>query len=427
MTVQSLAAPGAGVADSYVGFDSPRFSLTRLSAKIKQLLAWLLSVFSFRRLRKGCRRLVRAALREIHLEKKIRRRCRTADRFVRDNNCQPLSREEKCAIDDYWAQYGVRFRNYNSFLMNYTITGRRDPRFIPDYFAYHVLYPYYNDLTKVSAYADKNKLPQFLPSLRFPTVLGQRVRNHVYDHSGSYCGEEVSDGYVHALYQKIMETDNHDIIIKPSLSKGCGKGLKKYSISCEEDVRAALLDNFTFNSVIQLAIRQHPFFEQFNKSSVNIIRCTSWRRGGQVELFAPCIRFGIPGSCTDVAFRNGKEIVNCVGIGKDGQIFENGVGLDGKPIPLHVQDRQVPCWDEIVAAIRRGHMAMDHFDIIGWDITVDSDGNVVCIEHNLGIPGALVYQFAHGPMAGEHTDEFLSFLKDPEVRRRVLPRSMLIA
>ena len=199
MTVQTLAAPSAGVADSSFELSTPHFSLSVLSGKIKRLLACLLTILSPRRLRAASRRLAGSAIREIHLEKKIRRRYRTADRFVRDNNCQPLTGEEKCAIDDYWAQYGVRFRNYNSFLMNYTVTGRRDPRFIPDYFAYHVIYPYYNDLTKVSAYADKNKLPQILPSLRFQTVLGQRVRNHVYDHSGSYCGEEVSDGYVHAL------------------------------------------------------------------------------------------------------------------------------------------------------------------------------------------------------------------------------------
>ena len=62
----------------------------------------------------------------------------------------------------------------------------------------------------------------------------------------------------------------------------------------------------------------------------------------------PCLRYGIPGSVTDVSYVDGTEIINCVGISETGRVSDHGVGIDGKVFDLNVPDKQVPCWDHIV-------------------------------------------------------------------------------
>lgn len=138
----------------------------------------------------------------------------------------------------------------------------------------------------------------------------------------------------------------------------------------------------------------------------------------------PCLRYGIPGSVTDVSYVDGTEIINCVGISETGRVSDHGVGIDGKVFDLNVPDKQVPCWDPIVDLVKKNHLTMDYFDIIAWDITVDDNSNVICIEYNLRSPGSIVYQLAQGPFAGDHTDEMLAFLKNSSNQMKYLPKSI---
>jgi hypothetical protein len=66
-------------------------------------------------------------------------------------------------------------------------------------------------------------------------------------------------------------------------------------------------------------------------------------------------------------------------------------------------------------------LELRYFDVVGWDVTVDSDSRVICIEYNIKYPGTIIYQFAHGPFAGEKTNEFLSFLTSEE-NTRFIPK-----
>ena len=67
---------------------------------------------------------------------------------------------------------------------------------------------------------------------------------------------------------------------------------------------------------------------------------------------------------------------------------------------------------------------MDNFDLIGWDFSVDEDGEPVCLEYNIQWPGTVAHQFVCGPYAGEKTDDLLSFLEDGTKRANYLPYYM---
>ena len=153
---------------------------------------------------------------------------------------------------------------------------------------------------------------------------------------------------------------------------------------------------------------------------MNIIRLTTWRHGDVISVMAPCVRFGIKGSATDVSYVDGVEIINVIGI-HNGEVDEGYVTLEGKYTQIELESRRIPRWEEIVESVKNGAKSLPYFDIIGWDITVDRNGEVICIEYNLKCPGTIVYQFVHGPMASDETDNYLSFLRETNNQKKYLP------
>ena len=341
-----------------------------------------------------------------------------AKKFNMEYSCPPLSEADRKEIDKYWSQYHVRFEDYEWHRMYYAVTGLHDPRFLPQPMAEHVLYPFYNRQDFANAYANKAMFPSYLPRLHFPDTIGKRMNAYYYDADGRCYGENVTDELVDSMYAAFSEKSsgqNHDIIIKESMGSFQGKGVQKKQIFTKDSLRDCLLGIQSDNYVVQTMIQQHPFFAQMNQDSVNIMRITTWLSHGKVYVFSPCIRFGIPGAHTDVSIQNGIEIVNAIKINPGGLISDSYFTLDGKANPLpQLQSKQIPDWDNVMRCVTEGALQMPYFRVIGWDITIDNHQEAICIEYNLKTPGTVIYQYAHGPFAGEHTDSFLAFLKDAE-------------
>ena len=353
------------------------------------------------------------------------RKYKAAKEFNSTHGCPHLTEKEKDEIDQYWSSYNVKFQDYEWHRMYYAVTGIHDPRFIPVPFAERVLYRYYNKQDFVRAYADKNMFQFYLPRMCFPTSIGERVNSRYYDKAGNSYGEELSQQYIDAVYTAFYEDTagkTNEIVIKEAVGSKQGRGVKKCKITSKESLKAVIEQTISENFVLQIAVQQHPFFAQFNEDSVNIIRITTWRKGNEVFIFSPCVRFGIEGSPTDITYVNGTEIINAVKINNDGTIQKRYVTLSGEFFSLPDEiDTVVPEWECIIKQVSLNALELPYFDIVAWDITVNTDNQVICIEYNLKWPGILVYQYAHGPMFGEYTSEVLSFLKN-EQNTRILPR-----
>ncbi len=351
----------------------------------------------------------------------------TARAYIRKHDPPALSAEEIRDIDAFWKQFGIRLDNYRWHQMYYDITGIKDPRFIPQNLAKAALYPYYNDPSETIAWADKNYFQRFVPAVRFPQMLGQKIHGRCYDAEHRIYTEEELGAFGRAVFGCMTGAGPYSIVVKETTGTKQGAGVKKYSFASERELCGILEKHADRdNYIIQSAIRQHPFFAQFNASSVNIVRITTWRRGKDIVVFSPCVRFGVEGSCTDVAHINGEEIVQCIGISPDGRVKDEYVTLNGEKKPFPVEDRQVPHWNELVETVKKGHEYLEYFGIVAWDMTVDEEGQVVCIEYNLRAPGTVVYQMADGPFAGEYTEDFLRFLADRKNQKKYLPRRLRI-
>jgi hypothetical protein len=77
-------------------------------------------------------------------------------------------------------------------------------------------------------------------------------------------------------------------------------------------------------------------------------------------------------------------------------------------------DIKIPSYERVITAILRAHKDIPHFQIIGWDFSIDEAGDPVFIEYN-GAPG--LNQVSCGPLFGELTESVLNkiFLKETEL------------
>lgn len=333
-----------------------------------------------------------------------------------------LSSDEISEICKFWGKYGIRFSDYSWFKMFYSETGIHDPRFIPHSIAY-VLYSHFNNRIVDKGWDDKNFYDRFVPAISFPESLCHYVNANFYD--GEWNIYECTDESLMKLSDRILKQlgDDNCVIYKKTTNTSFGQGVKKYVVNNANEI-SSLLKKLSINDgfMLQRCVKQHDFLKQFNESSVNIFRIVTFRHKGKYYLLSVSLRYGTEGYATDVAFINGEEIVNVIGIDENGVIKNSLFGVDGKKNfdkYDSIKDKKVPCFEELKKAAIEGHKCLPHFDHVAWDFTIDNNGHPVCIEYNINIPGSQLYQFSNGPLYGELTEEVLECLKLEKNRLKI--------
>lgn len=328
-----------------------------------------------------------------------------------------LSEKQKKDITDYWKGYGIRIKDFSQFQWYYGKTGIEDPRFIPQDIWKNVILPYYNRKEYEPVYKNKYLFDTFLPKCSFPKTIVKRADGLFYDKYGKTITEQQAVQLITAY---------SEVIVKNATDTGQGKNVAKYTISSTEDATKILsLWKEKNDYLVQEVIQQHPFFAQFNESSVNIIRFNSLFLNDKVYVHTPVLRFGLPGHVTDCAHINGEEIVRMVGIHDDGEIRDKAIHLNGDEEPILTAEtnpiKKVPSFDKILQLIDENARQMPYFRVMGWDITVDKEGTPIVVEFNIHMPSSYGSQITNGPMWGEDTSILLSFLESTENQKKYIP------
>ncbi len=339
-----------------------------------------------------------------------RRKYKAAATFLKEHPQSKLTIEEKKEIDNYWKKYNIKFPDYSWFEMYYGVTGIHDPRFIPDPILGRICYPYYNFASHIKGWDDKNVYEKLVPHATFPDSLCHCIKGTLYDCDWNSYNKDSIQQLANRITSELEGLK--EIICKETVESSFGKGVKLLKIEDKGDLCVFLNNHPSKNYILQKRVIQHPFFCQFNPTSANIIRIITWRSEGTIKILSASIRFGMEGSFTDVAFVNGKEIVNVVGINQNGNVKDRFVSLEGNnDNPPKIKEKKVPSWDRLHETVKKAHEDLLFFDYVAWDFMIDENGNPICIEYNINWPGTILYQFANGPLAGDYTDQFLSFLK----------------
>lgn len=339
------------------------------------------------------------------------------------NKYKELTAEQKKEIDSFWAQYGIKYPDYSWFKMYYGATGIIDPTFIPHPIA-HTLIKKYNVSGAIGGWDDKNVYELLVPNVKFPESLAHYIHGKYYDSEWKLYDSDVDSQkrFANKIFDELCGDDS--IIVKKTTKSAFGKGVQKTTIKNNADV-FNLLESLKGKEgfILQKCIKQHRFLAQFNETSVNVFRVITFRSSSGIHFLSASLRFGIDGQCTDVAFIDGEEIVNVVGVDSEtGKIKEVLYDVNGEKEftkLADIKDRTVPCFGEMVKTAVEGHSRLLHFDFVGWDFTIDDKGQIICVEYNIVSPGTQLYQFAHGPLLGKYVEEYLEPLKAEEVRAKI--------
>lgn len=352
----------------------------------------------------------------------IRKKYKLANTFLKNNPQPPLTINEKNEIDDFWAKYGVKFPDYSWFQMYYGVTGIHNPKFIPDPFVGGVLYAFYNDAKSLGGWDDKNLYDKLVPSVSFPKVYCHYYMGDYYDGSWNYFSFHDLDKLSKQIYEHLSSSNKKEFVIKKARNSSFGKDVQLLSFNSPDDI-TSILKSRKSDFVIQEKVEQHPFFNQFNKSSVNVLRVISFRYKGEIKILSVSIKFGIEGAFTDVSFIKGKEIVNVCGVSDEGIVNERCANLDGRIVPPQtLKEKGVICYDEIIKQVKLAHKQLFPFGLVGWDIAVDIHEKPIFIEYNVHWPGTMLYQYANGPFGGKYTEDLLEFLTNKENQKKYISR-----
>ena len=346
-----------------------------------------------------------------------------AHEYLSANPMPELSDAQRKEIDSFWSEYGIRILDYSWFQWYYGVTGISDPRFIPQDVYSYIIWPYHDNEEFCLAWKDKNLFERFVPGIPFPRNYIRRIHGRFFDGEGNYLANE------NAVISTMKQLQVGGVIVKDAWDSGEGRGVTKYTLNDEADIRKLLADwKQSDNYLVQELIQQNRVFSQFNESSVNIMRINTLRLDNEVYVFCPTLRIGAEGSTTDICYVDGVEIARTCAITMDGHFGDKIVNQHGRvqvtSETVELPDAVIPKWKEVVRLATQGHKMLDHFDIVGWDFTVTDQEKVVCIEYNIKRPGTVFYQNVNGPFFGEYTEQVLEFLKDKKNQTKYIPKWM---
>lgn len=269
-----------------------------------------------------------------------------------------------------------------------------------------------NIYTLKRAYTDKNMLDVMLPNAAHPHMYLKNINGYYY-----FEGKPVSKEDAVNLCGNLGM-----VLVKPSLdSRGSGVQIINIQDGVDTITSEKVSDMFARydrDFLIEEVICQHDGMAALNPTSLNTIRVLSYRNGMDVNVVYTVIRIGRKGRTIDnesaggISARinpDGKLARYAYGAPGDDNIefTDSGVKLDGY---------EIPSFDKVIDFVKEQHLYMPWFDLIGWDIAINKEGNPVVIEFNI-TPD--LSQSANGPAFGEYTE---MILKDAMSRQNTWSR-----
>lgn len=319
----------------------------------------------------------------------------------------------RTAVLPYWKPFGYVPKQF-WFELNGSREKQMNPRLIPSDLYYNELLPYLNNLPFRYALQDKCFLDMKFPDVLQAVTVVRRIAGTYFDPRMNVITEQ------EAL--ALCRSCETDIFIKPSLYTGSGAGISRLRPSeCTAEAVSALFEKTGANFIVQEKIAQHATLAKLNPDSVCTIRVLSLFWKEEVTIPHTMIRVGLPGSAC-VSDNGGY----CAEILPDGCLHPKAFRdeenwFDAKEEGLYDDSLIIPNMDRIREIVRKIHPRMSHFKWIGWDFTLDENGNALLIEFNTA-PGDDVQRVCARPLFDGKTDEVLQdFFFDRSLEGSQLP------
>lgn len=173
-------------------------------------------------------------------------------------------------------------------------------------------------------------------------------------------------------------------IIKPAADTR-GSGVELINVSQVDDISKVYNELAGKNYLAEEYIVACKEFSEFNPDSLNTIRVVTYLNGDVFRIVGSFIRMGLPGFRVDNAHAGGifayvnvhTGTVDSEGINTYGDRFEFHPG-SGKQIKAF----KIPYWTTVIDTCRQAASIMPDAKIIGWDVAIREDYEVIIIEGN---------------------------------------------
>lgn len=281
-------------------------------------------------------------------------------------------------------------------------TGQFNANYIPDDLYYKYVDPFFNNWGMAKNIDHKGLYRLLFPKVRQPKLLAYRMNGYWYN----------GDGELMDIHQTIsIITQYKSCFVKKAMDSEGGHGITFIDVAklSHSDIKR-ILEQSSWDLVIQEGLTQSPVLSAINESSVNTIRLiTLLRKDGTVKIYSVVLRMGIGGAKVDNASSGGIT----VGIEDDGKLKPvaynaKGVRFDRHPTSNIMFDKYIiPNYQEVRKLVVEQAKKCPHFRLVSWDIALDKNNSPVMIEANLKYGELDFHQLNNGPLFGEDTKEIL--------------------
>lgn len=340
--------------------------------------------------------------------KKVRNGTRGDREFARPDD-EPLTEDEIAEIDQYWGKYRFAYPviDYESFKTFKNRCGFFDVRHCPHNVRMNYLHPQLVNKKYWTPFRNKALMDYLYPDLPKPRTLARRMSDIYYDEDYKPITLEQ---LIEICLAHVKETGK--MIVKPGGDHG-GRGivfLDRENASADLIKKILMKDMKNVAVVFQEVLRQSPFMDALNPTSVNTVRITTMLFKGRAIPLAAIVRVGKPGAGLDNWHSGGSLIGIDIHTGKLNN-WAMAQDLTHAPviasgIDLTAQELFVPNFETLKVNVCRAHYRLPYMKLISWDIALSYDNTPTFIECNFG--GQLqLHEATTGPVFGQYLDELL--------------------
>ena len=314
-------------------------------------------------------------------------------------NIKKLTRAQKKELRRFYSPY-VRNVTDRYHRLYTDKTGVFTPRYIPEEIFFTHIDRFYSDREEARYLDNKCYYYRLFSDIKQPGLVVMRVGSVYLDHTLSAISEDTAAGLI----------GRHDeVVLKRAVNSQGGFGVDFFGGSELKLRFKEIMRTVDGDVVIQLPVKQHEAYARLHPESVNTMRIVSLLTGGEVKVYAVCLKIGVGKERRDNGCHGG---IYC-GVGRDGRlkklaILDNGTVLFSHPqLGYRFEDVTLPFVDKAVSLVKRAHPFMGHFRLISWDVAIDEEGEAVLIEANLSLGGINNVQICSGPLFGEDAEKIL--------------------
>lgn len=311
-----------------------------------------------------------------------------------------LTKEQKKEVDDFYVDMIGRTVPLYCHEYFYSRTGVFAKEYVPNNFYHCELLPRANVRQLMRAYGDKNMCDFLFPKENIAHTILKNMNGYFY-----YEGRPVSEEEAVTLCQNMEK-----VIIKPSCESQ-GHSVQLFSVKDGiTDLKGKsigqLFKDYKKDFLIQDWVRQHKDMAALNPTSVNTMRILSYRSGMEVLIIYSVVRIGRSGSVIDNQCAGGISTT----IDKDGKLGKYAFGgytednVDRTDTGVVLDGYQLPSYGKAVEMVKRLHLMLPFFNLVGWDVAIQENGEPVLIEYNTS-PGLSQSAFKSG--MGENTERII--------------------